>query len=202
AYGYAARGRYADASRLFEETLALQKAKFGPDHPATLTGMHNLATSQHDLGQHADASRLLEQTLALRRAKLSPDHPDTLTTMHNLANSYSSLGRHADALRLHRHVLTLMKAKLGADHPTTFLSRMAVAHDLDQLDRGSEALPVIDDCVKRATAKAADPRLLPRVMNLRLRHFEKARDAAGCRQTAQMWEDAKRSDAESLYRAA
>ena len=34
---------------------------------------------------------------------------------------------------------------------------------------------------------------------LRLRHFEKARDAAGCRQTAQMWEKLKRTDTDSLY---
>jgi hypothetical protein len=39
-------------------------------------------------------------------------------------------------------------------------------------------------------------------MDLRLRHFEKSRDAAGCRQTAAMWENLKRADGNSLYRAA
>jgi hypothetical protein len=40
------------------------------------------------------------------------------------------------------------------------------------------------------------------VLGLRLRLFEKTRDAAGCRQTAEMWEKLNRSDAGSLYNAA
>jgi hypothetical protein len=36
-------------------------------------------------------------------------------------------------------------------------------------------------------------------LDLRLRHFEKARDAAGCRATAEMWEKLNRTDAEGLY---
>jgi hypothetical protein len=39
-------------------------------------------------------------------------------------------------------------------------------------------------------------------MEVRLRHFEKARDAAGCRATADTWEKLKRTDAVSLYTAA
>ena len=43
--GYADLGRHAGALKLFEETLALQKAKLGPDHPDTLVSMNNLAGS-------------------------------------------------------------------------------------------------------------------------------------------------------------
>jgi hypothetical protein len=39
-------------------------------------------------------------------------------------------------------------------------------------------------------------------MDLRLRHFQKSKDAAGCRATATMWEALKRADAGSLYDAA
>jgi hypothetical protein len=60
---------------LYEETLALQKAKLGPDHPDTLASMNNLAHSYAALGRQADALKLREQTLALRKAKLGPDHP-------------------------------------------------------------------------------------------------------------------------------
>jgi hypothetical protein len=77
-----------------------------------------------------------------------------------------------------------------------------VAEILVNLERGTEAVPVIDDCVRRATGKAVHPDLLPGVLNLRLRHFAKTRDAAGCRQTAEMWEQLKRTDADGLYNAA
>ncbi len=63
-------------------------------------------------------------------------------------------------------------------------------------------MPVIDECVRRAAGKVVHPQLIPTVMDLRLRHFEKTADAAGCRATAELWEKLNRADAESLYRAA
>jgi tetratricopeptide (TPR) repeat protein len=164
--------------------------------------MHNLATSYHDLGRHADASGLFEQTLTLRKAKLGSDHPDTLTTLHNLANSYAALGRHADALPLFEQTLARLKARLAPDHPTTLVSMRGVAASLVALERGAEAMRLIDDCVRRSAGKPVHPGLLPSVLNLRLRHFAKTRDATGCRQTAEMWENLKRPDAASLYIAA
>jgi hypothetical protein len=77
-----------------------------------------------------------------------------------------------------------------------------LAVSLAILDRGTEAVPVIDECVRRAAGKVVHPQLIPTVMDLRLRHFEKTGDAAGCRTTAEMWEKLNRADAESLYRAA
>jgi serine/threonine protein kinase len=202
ANSYAGLGRHPDALKLHEETLALRRAKLGPDHPDTLMSMNNLANSYYTLGRHADALKLHEETLTLMQAKLGPEHPDTLRSMHNLANSYAALGRHADALKLHEETLTLRKAKLGPDHPDTLMSMWGVAENLIKLERGAEALPIIDDCVQRATSKVVDPGLLPGVMDLRLRCFEKAKDPAGCRQTATLWEKLNRADADSLYEAA
>ena len=45
ANSYGAVGRTADALKLGEETLALRRAKLGPDHPGTLSSMNNLANS-------------------------------------------------------------------------------------------------------------------------------------------------------------
>jgi hypothetical protein len=123
-------------------------------------------------------------------------------SMNNLAASYTALGRRADALRLYEKTLALRKAKLGPDHPSTLLSMGNLASNLLDQDRGVEAVPVIDECLKRATGRSVDPRLVPFVMDLRLRHFGKAKDAAGCRQTAEMWEKLNRTDAASLYTAA
>jgi serine/threonine protein kinase/tetratricopeptide (TPR) repeat protein len=202
ANSYTVLGRHGDALRLREETLARQKAVLGPDHPDTLRSMNGLAVTYADLGRHADAVKLYGETLALQKVQLGPDHPDTFQTMYNLANRYDDLGRHADALRLREETLALHKARLGPDHPRTLMSMWVLAESLVKLDRGAEALPILDDCIRRATGKDADPRLLPRLLVLRLRHFEKTRDAGGCRQTAEMWEDLKRTDTHSLYNAA
>jgi serine/threonine protein kinase len=202
AISYDALGRHADALRLREEALAVEEAKLGPDHPDTLRSRNAVAVSYAALGRHADAVELYKATLARQQVKLGPDHPDTLATTFNLALSYAALGRHADALRLREQTLARMKAKFGPDHPETLQVTWVVAESLVALDRGAEAVPLIDDCVRRATGKVVDPDLLPGVMLLRLRHFEKVRDAAGCRQTAEMWENLNRTDADSLYNAA
>jgi tetratricopeptide (TPR) repeat protein len=202
ANSYDPLGRHADALKLREETLALQKAKLGPDHPDTLRSMNNLAKSYYDLGRHADALKLHEETLALRKAKLGPDHPNTLTSMYNLAESCAALGRHGDALKLFEETLALRKAKLGPDHPDTLQSMWGVAKSLIKLERGVEPVPIIDECVQRASGKVVDPALLSSVIDLRLRHFAKSKDVAGCRASAAMWEKLDRRDADSLYNAA
>jgi tetratricopeptide (TPR) repeat protein len=202
ANSYEALGRIADALKLREETLALRKGKLGPDHPDTLGSMSNLAISYTALGRHADALKLRKETLALQKDKLGPDHPDTLGSMNNLAASYYKLGRHVDALKLCEETLALQKAKLGPDHPDTLMSMGNLAETLFKLDRGGEAITIIDECLKRATGKVVDPQTLPQVVDLRLRHFQKAKDAAGCRATAEIWEKLKRMDADSLYNAA
>jgi tetratricopeptide (TPR) repeat protein len=202
AYCYASLGRPSEAMALFQEALTVQQAKLGPDHPKTLASMNNLACGYEALGRHADALRVREQTLQLQQAKLGPDHPETLMSMHNLANSYAALGRHADDLGLRQQALPRMRAKLGPDHPTTLLNLRGVAISLVKLDRGAEAVPVIDEFVRREVATRAHPSLIPAVLDLRLRHFERAEDGPGCRQTAEMWENLKRTDADSLYDAA
>jgi serine/threonine protein kinase len=202
AASYSHLGLHADAVALYEETLAPQKARLGPDHPDALQTMYNLAISYAALGRHAAALELREETLALHQAKLGPDHPRTLMSMNNVASSYAALGRHADALKLYGETLALQRARLGPDHPDTLWGLSGVAHCLANLNRSAEALPVIDECLRHTAGKALRPYLLPGVIDLRLRHFEKLGDAAGCRQTAAMWEDLKRTDADSLYRAA
>ena len=86
AMGYQAAGKLDKALPLFEETLALQKTKLGPDHPDTLTSMNNLAAGYRAAGKLDMALPLFEETLALQKTKLGPDHPDTLTSMNNLAS--------------------------------------------------------------------------------------------------------------------
>jgi tetratricopeptide (TPR) repeat protein len=166
-----------------------------------------VATSYYALGRHAEALKLSEGTLALRRAKLGPDHPDTLASMNNVATSYYALGRHAEALKHYEEALALQQVKLGPDHPGTLVSAWGAIDTLMALRRSAEALPRIDALLARADQPAAagqgvDPRLGPAMIYYRLRIHQEAKDAAGCRATAERWEQRKRSDAESLYLAA
>jgi len=199
---YECLGRNAEALQLREEVLARRRSKQGPDHPDALAGMHSLALSYRTLGRLAEAQKLLEQTVALNRAKLGPDHPETLSTMGTLGAIYGDLGRHTDALEIREQAFAILKNRLGPDHPETLRLMAGVINSLMRLDRGAEALPLIDECVRRAATQAAPRWVIPEVMEHRLRHFEKAKDADGCQTTAEMWERVRGSDADSLYGAA
>ncbi len=136
-----------------EETLALKKAKLGPDHPETLHSMDNLAFMYSGLGRNQEALKLHEEALALRKSKLGPDHPHTLFSMTSLAVNYSALGRHTDALKLNEETLALQKAKLGPDHTDTLKSMPLLAINYSALGRHADAVNLSEETVALYKAK-------------------------------------------------
>ena len=163
--------------------------------------MLNLANDYSGLDRHADALKLRQQTFELQKANLGPKDTETLMTAHNLGSNYRSLGRYADALRQDEETLALRRDTLGIDHPDTLTSLWSVAEDLIKLHRGAEAVPILDECLNRAVGKRVH-RNFADVADFRLRYFQEAQDAAGCRTTAELWEKQNRGDRASLYQAA
>jgi serine/threonine protein kinase/tetratricopeptide (TPR) repeat protein len=199
---YEAIGQREEALKLREESFHLIRARLGPAHPDTLACMTNLSVSYSSLGRHVEALKLREEALDLLKRTLGLDHPHTLVAMNNLASTYEFLGRHAETLKLREETLQLRTTKLGADHPDTILSMANLAFSLVELKRDDEAVRAIDECVKRSAGKTVDPRVVPGIMDLRLRIFEKKADIAGCLETADRWEALKRPDPDSLSQAA
>jgi tetratricopeptide (TPR) repeat protein len=194
-------GRYDEAADIHRQVLAIRQAKFGPDHRSTLMTMVNLANVDHSLHRYEDALKLRNETLELYRARYGPDDPGALMVLHNIGANLRALGRPAEALRADEEVRSRRKNVLGVDHPDTLTSLWSIAQDLIKLDRSAEALPLLDECLVRAVGKRVH-RNFPEVADFRLRIFEKARDAGGCRTTAELWEKQGRTDAASLYQAA
>jgi tetratricopeptide (TPR) repeat protein len=192
-------GRHAEALQLREQTLVLRQARLSGNHPDTLQSMFDMAVSYLALGRHAEALGQFEEILRLREAVLGPNHPDSLWARWGLAASYAALGRHAEALREFERTFELRKDKLGPDHPDTLWTVWGLAKSMVALGRGAEAVSLIDECVLRHAVQAAYPRLIPGVLDVRLRYFERLGEAAGCRQTAAMWEAVNRSGAVGLY---
>lgn len=193
-------GRHVEALQLREEALALRKVRLPPDHPDALQSMFEVAVSYLALGRGAEALARFEETQRLREAALGPSHPDTLWALWGVATSHAALGRHAEALRWFERTFELRKDKLGPDHPDTLWTVWGLAKSLVALGRGAEAVPVIDECVMRHAGQVAYPRLIPGVLDVRLRYFAGVGDAAGCRRTAVMWEAVNRPGA-GLYAA-
>lgn len=195
---YLQQSCYEDALAVYQEILEPMKAIFGPDHPDTLICLNNMAPCHVALWPR-EAGDIFEVTLALRENHLGPDHPETLVSMYNLANYDLMHGWRHSALRLCEKALPRMKIRLGPDHPDTLRTMAVAATALVKLGRGAEAVPLIDDCVRRASGKVADPTFVPELMARRLKMFQQSMDAQGCQRTAELWEELNRPDMASLY---
>jgi serine/threonine protein kinase/tetratricopeptide (TPR) repeat protein len=202
ASSYRKSGRIGEALKLHEEAMTRMQATLGLDHPDTLVSMHYVACSYCVLGRYEEALKLQEEVLALRRKILGPGHPHTLASMELRALVLFDLGRRAEALKYHEETLALHKAVLGPDHPDTLWSMCNLAANYVRAGRLADARKLFDECLKRVAGKDVDPGVIGQLTNVRLRYFEKTKDAAGCRATTEMWEKLERTDSDSLYKAA
>ncbi len=179
ANSFSALGRYAEAVKLREGTLALEKAKLGPDHPQTHRTMHNLANGYKHLGRNTEALKLREEMVTLRTARLGSDHPDTLQSKYCLATDLYAVGRYADALKLAQETLALQRVKLGADHPDTLTSIDALAQMSQATGKPDQALPLREESLSLRKKKFGPdhPDTLTSANNLSFAYL-----AAGARQ--------------------
>jgi serine/threonine protein kinase/tetratricopeptide (TPR) repeat protein len=137
----------------YDAARKLYTNHLGPDHPATLWSMSNLANSYFRVGRTQEALKLREETLQLQKAKLGPDYPYTLWSMNNLAESYAAAGRSLEALELLEQTRQLMKAKLGPDHPDTLRSMNNLAESYAAAGRTQEAIKLHKETLQLWRAK-------------------------------------------------
>jgi serine/threonine protein kinase/tetratricopeptide (TPR) repeat protein len=159
-------GRNPEAIKLQKETIQLQKVKLGPDDPATLGTMVNLASSYKAEGRLTDAIKLLEEVLPVMKAKML-NHEFTFNCMNNLAGDYADTGRAEEALKLFEEVFQLRKVKLGPDHPRTLENMMILAGRYVAAGRTDEALKLSAEGLPLLKAKMPeDPGTWGSVVNL------------------------------------
>ena len=193
--------RYEDAVKLHKETLTVRKRALPQDHPDTLASMNNLAISYTALNRHTEATKLFEEALAAQKKVLPPDDPETLQGMSNLAINYAALNRHADALKLHEETLAARKRALPADHRSTFLTKYNLVLAYCALNRHAEAIPFIDELLEKSKTIGLDSSHTSKLAALRMQHFQKLGDVAGCRFTTEMQEKLN-SETSAYYESA
>ncbi|WCR58333.1 tetratricopeptide repeat protein [Wolbachia endosymbiont of Ctenocephalides felis wCfeJ] len=84
------RGKYEEASRIFQHTLDERKGVLGSDHPDTLEAF--------------------QEVFEKRRDVLGPDHPNTLLTLHSMAVVLDNQSKYSEAFRMFRGVQSTPKA--------------------------------------------------------------------------------------------
>jgi hypothetical protein len=122
---------------LQEETLTLQRANLGADHPDTLANMNHLGESYRAAGRTREAFPLLEECLRRSVARLGPTDPETTTRRGNLARAYIEAGRGAEAVPHFAGFIAVRRQQLGAGTPS--LAWLLARISADLLDAGQPA---------------------------------------------------------------
>ena len=164
------RGDPRTALPLFERAYALDRERFGDEHPATLVSASNLAAGCQLVGELDRAHALDEASLDRRRARLGADHPDTVTSAHDLAVDLRLMGEFDASRALDEDTLRRRRAVLGADHPDTLTSADNLALDLELLGELRSACALNEDTFgRRRTVLGVDhPDTLTSAENLAL----------------------------------
>ncbi len=108
------QGQLPEAEDLAREAVARVERDLGPEHPAMVLRLANLATVLVDQGRHAAAEHALRRALALGANR--PDHPATAHAHGNLGAVLLYLGRDDEAAEQLGHALEIWKRVHSPEH--------------------------------------------------------------------------------------
>ncbi len=136
---YAYQGKFADAVKSFRTVYDLDLKRYGPDHPATLNALTNVANVLLQQDKFAEAETAYKQVIEAERRVLGPEHPTTLLVTGNLGLVYLNQKRYPEAEALYRQLLDSKTRVLGADNRQTLVAKSAYGDVLLQENKFSEA---------------------------------------------------------------
>ncbi|KAL2834587.1 hypothetical protein BJY01DRAFT_259536 [Aspergillus pseudoustus] len=113
------QGQWNHVEELQRKVLEARERTLGPDDPAVLSSLGNLASTLMNQGRWSEAQRLEVNVSAKFKLLLGDDHPKTLTSMSNLATTYRMQGEHSKAEDLDFWVLQYRTKVLGPEHSDT-----------------------------------------------------------------------------------
>jgi tetratricopeptide (TPR) repeat protein len=137
-----------------ERSVALYRAKYGPDHRDTLSATITLASAYLSAGRPGDAMPLYEEALKRSRAVFGPDHDFTITCLVALTQALEPTGRRAEVLPLCEELLRLRTARLGPDHPQTLADSNGVARGYLLAGRPADAIAKYEELLQRQKAQS------------------------------------------------
>jgi hypothetical protein len=162
------RGDFRPAERGYWQQWDARRQLLGPEHPATLRSLNDLAGALQAMGNLAGARDLHRQVLDVRRRVLGPEHPDTLTSINNLAGILQEAGDLAGARDLNQQILNAYRRLLGPEDPATLRSMNNLAGTLYTLGELARARDLFEQVVdaRRRVLGPEHPATLSSINNL------------------------------------
>ncbi|HKD04915.1 MAG TPA: CHAT domain-containing protein [Bryobacteraceae bacterium] len=163
-----AKGRLAEAARLYQEAAQITKEAFGELHPNYGTSLASLAKVYAELGWHDKAEAASRQAAGILERTLTENHVAYLQCIQNLGVSLTELGRYAEAEKMTLGALRIIQQKWGRAsseyavclHNLVMLLPMLSSSGLIELlidfMEDSQA-PTIDDTTNEFFERLGDP---------------------------------------------
>ncbi|MFO0983369.1 MAG: serine/threonine-protein kinase [Planctomycetota bacterium] len=160
------RGQFDEALELARRSYVSVERACGPDHPQTLSALHNYAVMQFACGALDDAEAKLRVVLERRRRQLGDEHPFTLATLGSLGEVLWQRGQFADALVITRQQLAAYQRVLDHEHPQVLRSQHGLGVLLADAGELDEALALRDRLLEVAPRVLGDDH--PLTLQIRL----------------------------------
>src|SRR5262249_33647679 len=148
---------------LLKETLRLDRAKLGPEHPQTLAALKNLAEMYARTGHFVPALPLYEEVFRLQKTRLGPAHAQTLLAMNTLAVHCHRMGKLDRSSSLLEEVVKLRKATSGLEHSDTWVALFNLGNTYQDANRLPEAIAAFEAVYHRARQRPAPPTYFTRL---------------------------------------
>ena len=145
---YFSLGLIVEAIPLKEKARDYYLANSGPEHPNTITAMHELASLYWLMDRREEAFKLRAQVLPLSRKVNGPEDAQTLWSMADLASSYSALGHRDEAFKLRQEVLDLTRKVKGPEHSDTIGMMGNLANSYVDLGREGDAMKLREEVLR------------------------------------------------------
>ncbi len=113
-------GRYSEAARSAEQSLASAERVDGPTSTAIVSHLNNFGLALRELGRYAEAERLLLRAVTIYR-DVGNSAPEAHLPLLNLAGLYWLQSRLAEAEPMYLQAIDISVKALGPDHPSVGL---------------------------------------------------------------------------------
>lgn len=135
-------GKYDDALVMYRRALAKGEDLHGPEHPALLPCLNELAALLCNQGKFDEAVFLFRQSLGIQERELGEEHPDVMTSTNDLAALLRDQNKYGDAVVLFRKSLHIREKRLGEDNPQVASDIINLALLLRDNEQHDAALPL------------------------------------------------------------
>ena len=111
-----ARGRFAEAERIYRRSLTIQEAALGPKNADVAMSLFSLGEAMRSQNKNEDAEPLFKRSINIREKAIGDvDLPDAVDFWRSYGRLQASLGKHKDAVPKFKRCLTILERELGPD---------------------------------------------------------------------------------------